>query len=136
MTTVDDLKARLKADQDELAAAETKQMRFQLSRDWPVGARVIPVGTFLEIRDGKLYAAGSPDELPLPLPLEAIPQDQTAYDEILRQHPYQAHRILTYDPNIDRHGDSDEHRDRYSDANNPDLHVYQGPKGPVPGIQN
>ena len=75
--------------------------RYQLiGTGWPTngGALVVPVGTILD--STKWTFLGTP--LPSALPLNAIPLDQDAFDEMLRQYPDQKERIITTDPNINR----------------------------------
>src|SRR5262245_54371312 len=74
-------------------------MRFQLTKDWPVGQFAVPTGTQLTF-DPDGYWNGV--RLPLPAPVNAQALDQAAYDHLLANYPYYV--ILT-GPGVVRHGD-------------------------------
>jgi hypothetical protein len=75
--------------------------RYILTEGWFVGSFLIPAGTILDSSDWQW------NQMPLPasLPISVAALDQDAYDELLRQYPYFAYRILTSGENITRTGD-------------------------------
>jgi hypothetical protein len=73
--------------------------KYQLTHHgWPIngGATLIPVGAILDSADWKWHGVA----LPFPPPINAIPQDQEAFDVMVKH--YERHRILTLDSRINR----------------------------------
>jgi len=75
-------------------------MRYLLAgHGWPIGQFLIPDGTVIDTDvddDWSRLAAGR-------IPPNAIPLDQSAYDEMAKHYPYWA--IITRDNTIKRHAD-------------------------------
>ncbi len=80
-------------------------MKFQLlAPGWPVkgGAVLVPAGTILDRADWQWLGIA----LPWPPPINAMALDQEAYDELLKHHWSDAHRLMTpAGGGINRHGD-------------------------------
>ena len=78
-------------------------MRYQLfGHGWPLqgGAILIPEGTIIDANGTDQWSRLAAGLIP---PINAQPLDQAAYDLMIRHHEY--HRIMTRDPEINRHAD-------------------------------
>jgi hypothetical protein len=69
-------------------------MKYQLhSHGWPIGDRLIPVGTVIKLppKEGDDWSALAQGK---PIPLNAVPLDDEAYQAMLRQfHDWQISRV-------------------------------------------
>jgi hypothetical protein len=73
-------------------------VRWQLAGDWPVGSLCIPAGTMLE-GEAPVWNGSA---LPLPLPLNAVPQDVEAALVTLKAYSEELWHLIVFARGIDR----------------------------------
>jgi hypothetical protein len=74
--------------------------RYLLTQDWPIASFAIPANTILDSSDWQWNSV----PLPSSLPISAMALDQSAYDALVKQHPYYLIQSAS-DSSINRHAD-------------------------------
>lgn len=75
-------------------------MRFQLTmHGWPIGDRLIPVGTIIDSRDNDDWSVLARGRMP---PLNSMALDQEAYEVMSTHYRQHQHHLILTGPNVRR----------------------------------